>query len=114
MSDTVSERTAQHEILRQFGTRRDMRLWRANCGAAKIKGRVVRFGVPGQADLTGILPNGVRLEVETKSTNGRQSPEQRAYQAMIEKFGGVYVLARCVDDVWHKIGGYLGSRSRTE
>ena len=76
-----------------------MRLWRANTGVARIGRRVVRFGVPGQADLTGILPDGRRLEVETKSATGKQSKDQRNFQRMIERFGGVYVLARSVEDV---------------
>lgn len=76
-----------------------MRLWRANVGVARIGFRVVRFGIPGQADLTGILPDGRRLEVEVKSPEGTQSEEQRNYQRMIERLGGVYVLARSVEDV---------------
>ena len=95
----MSEKAIQNDILRAFGTKPWMRLWRANAGVARIGDRVVRFGVPGQADLTGILPGGRRLEIEVKSTDGRQTEEQRNYQRMIERFGGVYVLARSVEDV---------------
>ena len=95
----MKERQVQNAILRAFGTRRSMRLWRANCGVARIGNRVVRFGVPGQADLTGILPDGRRIEVEAKSPGGKQTEEQRSFQRMIERFGGVYVLARSVADV---------------
>lgn len=85
-----------------------MRLWRQNTGVARMgPDRVVRFGVPGQADLTGILPGGRRLEIEVKSPTGQQTPEQRNYQRMVERFGGVYVLARSVEDVWAAIGRYL-------
>ncbi len=109
----MTEKQVQNEILRTFGARPDMRLWRANVGVARLGGprrnggRVVRFGLAGQADLTGILPNGLRLEIEVKSSGGRQSPEQRCYQAMILRFGGVYVLAHSVEDVWTAIGSYL-------
>lgn len=95
----MREHDIQNQILRSFGTRADIRLWRANTGAAVSGRRVVRFGVPGQADLTGILPGGTRLEIEVKSPTGRQSEEQRDYQHLIERFGGVYVLARSVADV---------------
>ena len=74
----VKERQVQNEILRAFGTKRGMRLWRANVGVARIGNRVVHFGVPGQADLTGILPGGVRLEVEVKSADG--TSDRRAAQ----------------------------------
>lgn len=112
----MTEKQIQNEILRTFGARPDMRLWRANVGVARLGGprrsggRVVRFGLAGQADLTGILPNGLRLEIEVKSIGGRQSPEQCRYQAMIQRFGGVYVLARSVEDVWAAIGRYLHER----
>ena len=67
----------------------------------------MRFGLPGQADLTGILPGGLRLEIEVKGPGCPQTHEQRAFQRMIERFGGVYVLARSVQDVWSAIGSYL-------
>ena len=95
----VTERQVQHAILREFGTRSDMRLWRANAGAARIGRRFIQFGIPGQADLTGILTGGRRLEIEVKSATGRQAPDQRAFQALVERFGGLYVLARSVEDV---------------
>ena len=104
---TETEKHIQNEILRAFGTRSDMRLWRANTGAVRIGGRFVRFGVKGQADLTGVLPGGVRLEIEVKSATGRPSEAQRNFRAMIERFGGVYVLARSVGDVIDAIGSYL-------
>lgn len=90
-----------------FGTRRDLKIWRANVGAARLRGQRVTFGVPGQADLTGILPDGRRLEIEVKSPDGVQSEVQKNYQKMIEKFNGVYILARSVDDVWARIGSLI-------
>jgi hypothetical protein len=50
------------------------------------------------ADISGILHDGRRLEIECKSATGRQSPEQASFQAMIERFGGVYILARSAQD----------------
>lgn len=64
--------------------------------------RPVRYGVNGQADISGILMGkGTRLEIECKAEkSGYQSKVQKAYQRGIERFGGVYILARSVDDVW--------------
>ena len=103
----MTEKQVQNAILRAFGTIPQLRLRRANVGVARIGRRVIRFGVPGQADLTGILPGGLRLEVEVKSARGRQSTEQRTYQRMIERFGGVYVLARSAEDVRAALEAYL-------
>lgn len=100
-----AEKRLQNAILRSFGTRSDMRLWRQNTGVAFYpdwqtgQRRAVRFGLPGAADLSGILPDGRRLEIEVKSPKGRQTKEQAAYQRMIERFGGLYVLARSLSDV---------------
>lgn len=93
------ERSIQNAILRLLSGYRCLRVWRANAGAASFSGQVVRFGVKGQADLTGILPGGRRLEIEVKTATGRQSKEQIAYQRMIESLGGVYILARSPHDV---------------
>lgn len=102
----MTEKQIQNAILREFGTRRDMRVWRQNTGVGKFGNRTVRFGVPGAADLTGLLPNGTRLEIEVKTEGGRQSNDQRNYQRMIERFGGVYVLARSVHDVYVALEGF--------
>jgi hypothetical protein len=99
----TTEKQIQAEILRVFGQRHDMRLWRSNCGVATMgvgpAARIVSFGVPGQADLSGIVCDGRRLEIEIKSQTGKQSKEQKSYQSMIERFGGIYILARSVEDV---------------
>lgn len=87
-------------ILHTFGSRPDLRLWRANVLVARDKsGRIIRAGIKGQADISGLLaPSGRRLEIECKAGT-KQSEAQRNWQAMIEKFGGLYILARSVDDV---------------
>ncbi len=92
-----------------------MRLWRQNTGVATYDNlvagtsRKVRFGLPGQADLSGILPDGKRLEIEVKRPGGRQSEEQKAFQEMIERFGGLYILAYSALDVEDRLRelGYL-------
>jgi hypothetical protein len=96
----MTETALVNAILLEFGARHDLRLWRQNTGAARTQtGALVRFGIPGQADISGILSDGRRIEIECKSTHGRLTKEQKAWRAMIERFGGLYVLARSVDDV---------------
>lgn len=88
-------------ILLKFGSHPDVRIWRANVLVAKdARGRVVRAGITGQADISGLLaPNGRRLEIECKAPHGRQTDAQRNWQSMIQSLGGLYVLARSADDV---------------
>lgn len=69
--------------------------WRQNTGG---RGRF-RWGFPGCGDITGIMPDGRRLEIEVKTGEGKQSDEQLRFQNVIEKNNGVYILARSVADV---------------
>lgn len=96
----MSEREIQRAILQALGSRSDLRLWRSNTGMAHDQaGHVVRFGTPGQGDLSGLLaPSGRRLEIEVKAPSGKQTQQQKQFQAMIEAMGGLYVLARSVEE----------------
>lgn len=48
---------------------------------------------------------GQTVYIETKRLNGgRQSDEQKAFQAMAESMGAIYILARSVEDVEAIIG----------
>jgi hypothetical protein len=67
---------------------------------------VIRYGLcNGSADLIGLRayragdPAGQFVAIEVKAHTGRQSPEQFAFQVMVETLGGVYILARSVEDV---------------
>lgn len=92
-----------------------VRLWRQNTGVGYglsvvkravalrswdllKRARPITFGVPGQADVSGILPEGRRLEIELKSQRDVQREAQKRFQHMIESSGGVYILARSADD----------------
>lgn len=82
-------------------------MWRQNTGSMsrEYNGKVsyVKFGLKGAADFTGILPDGRRIEVECKRPGGRQSPDQRAFQQMIEKNNGVYILVESLDEFIREI-----------
>lgn len=106
----VSESSILQSILIAWGAHSQLRLWRNNTGVGWFangkparKGDPgaypVKFGTPGQGDISGILEGGRRLEIECKTLRGRQSDEQISFQAMIERFGGLYVLARSLEDV---------------
>lgn len=80
-----------------------IRAWRQNTGAFKTDdGRFIRFGVVGQADISGLFyGTGRRLEIECKTKTGKLSDAQKAFQAMVEFFGGVYIVVRDPDeDLW--------------
>lgn len=125
--------TAESDILRsvmlRFGALPDMRIWRNNTGSAWIgkaasddAGVVIRhprrvtFGLPGSSDLIGIqrvtiTPDMVGKEIgqfvgiEVKAEKGRLSKQQKNFQRMIERFGGLYIVVKSPDDVSKHIEG---------
>lgn len=81
-----------------------VRVWKNHRGQAQtIRGQWMNFGIPGQADITGIVKNertghGIRTEIECKTGTGRQEPDQINFERMILKMGGQYRVAKSVDD----------------
>ena len=61
-------------------------------------GRFVTFGIPGQPDIFAII-RGRFVGIEVKTATGRQSKDQQNWQRNCERAGGLYILARSVDDV---------------
>lgn len=99
----IPEGRLQPMVLAHLLTIPGVKVWRFNVGAAVDRtGRKIKFGVPGQADIGGLmlLPCGIgqRLEVECKTPVGRQSQDQKTWQADIERHGGLYILARSLTD----------------
>lgn len=104
----MKESAIQDAIRLALGNVPGLVLWRNNCGVAEIRGYKVRFGVanPGGADLIGLW-NGRFTAVEIKTDTGRQSPDQRRFQQLVEAKGGEYVILRSVDEAeaWVKSHG---------
>lgn len=59
----------------------------------------IRFGKEGSGDIVACSPKGRWLEIECKATRGKQSPEQIVRQHEIERRGGIYILARSIDEL---------------
>jgi len=95
----MTEKEIQNEILRTFGCRSDMIVFRMNVGAARQGKQFVRFLRPGFADLMFLLSGGRTLFVEVKSKTGRQSKDQKTFQRIVEQLGFDYIIARSVEDV---------------
>lgn len=94
----MTENQIQAEIIKEFGTRPDCRVFRMNTGAVKHKNRYVAFGIPGQPDIF-LFANKLFAGIEVKTATGIQSVKQKNYQRMLEKYGHKYILARSVQDV---------------
>jgi Holliday junction resolvase len=56
------------------------------------------FAKPGDPDIIADV-DGHFLAIEAKTKTGRQSPQQKICQAKVEASGGVYIVARSLQDV---------------
>lgn len=56
------------------------------------------FGKSGVPDII-VCYKGRYIGIEAKTYEGRQSEIQKTRQSQIEQAGGIYILARCVEDV---------------
>lgn len=73
-------------------------LWRSNTGGmgARPGQRFVQFGLPGMADIQGLMkPGGISMSIEVKTAAGKQSDLQLQNERMIRTAGGIYL---CIDD----------------
>jgi len=100
----MSEAATQAAIRLALGQRGDVMLFRINVGKFRPlhgdQNRVIQSAPNGTPDLLGVVgPNGRALAIEVKSAKGRQREEQVAFQRAWESRGGLYILARSVDDV---------------
>lgn len=97
-----TEAQIQAAILIALGTHPDMIVWRSAVGNGWVRTgsgfKPMRFGgVPGQADIMGCW-RGRFFAIEVKTKDGRVSPQQAAWGAAVQKCGGIYIVARSVDD----------------
>lgn len=98
----ITEAELQKSIMLAIGARPDCRVLRLNVGTARhpITGQVVRFGVPGMADLLVLARTGRFCWLEVKTPTGRLSEKQRTFRAAMHALAGPasYVVARSVED----------------
>lgn len=89
-------------------------VWPQETGVARSMDgeRVIKFGLVGSADITGILRGGTRLEVECKTGNATQSVEQKNFERMINRNQGLYIVARSVLDATNAVTDRLASNPR--
>lgn len=132
----MSEQRVQQEAILALAKIPGVRIWRCNTGvgvgwgefadikravmqgritdAIKIMSRIrpITFGVKGQADVAGIGPGGVRIEIEMKFGRGKQSDQQKKYQQMIERMGGIYIVAKSADEAVMKLKEKINEREK--
>jgi len=76
-------------------------VFRVNCGAFKLDhgGYFRGTDIPGVSDIIGITKDGRALAVECKSVHGKLSEHQKAFGMNYKIRGGVFVVAKNIDDL---------------
>src|SRR3990167_6222466 len=94
-----TEKPTQKAIL-QYLTMRRIFHWKNN--TVGIYKKTTDSYIPSQAvgspDIFAVK-DGRIIGIEVKDIKGAQSEHQKAFQAGLEKAGGIYILARSLDDV---------------
>ncbi len=73
--------------------------------------RLVTFGLPGEADIDGIIGvagHGLRLGIEVKRGPDRIREDQERYGAMLRKYGGIWLVAHSVEEAVEGVRGAVG------
>jgi len=100
----MSETEIMRDILIAVSALPETMIWRNNTGQGTAQGgRVIRFGLPGSPDILGVC-RGRSIGIEVKTAKGRQSQQQRRFQRAFEAAGGVYVVARSVEEAVDALG----------
>lgn len=107
--------SALHKACADFAavTVREPAFWTtiAHGGGGKIRGAQLkaRGMKPGVADMLFIRPDAT-LWAELKTATGRQSPEQKAFEASVKACGHHYEICRSVTDLERtlRLHGFLG------
>lgn len=112
-SNSAAHTALVNDLLVEISKRPFVRVWPVVVGKFRMlrdPERIVSVGRVGQADISGIIlisGKGIRLEIEVKTGSAVQTVEQKAYQAMITKLGGIYIVARDIKKTLEFIDGAI-------
>lgn len=98
LSKTANHDRLVSKILIELSKTGLCKVWQQPTGAAYRGTQLIRYGIVGSADISGIMNTGIRLEVEVKTGAAVQSQGQKNFERMIISMGGHYLVARSVDD----------------
>ena len=102
----------ESEVLKQclsWLKKRRVSCWRMNVGGGIISSSGYKtYGIPGSADITGLLSTGRRLEIECKpGKGGRLSKKQQEWRQEIEKNNGLYFVCHGIQELEYYFKGLI-------
>jgi hypothetical protein len=99
VKDKLSEHDIQRQILDWLKLKHIFH-WRNNSGAMrsshKGKSRFMRFGAKGSPDIFAVI-GGQIFGIEVKRPGGKQSEDQRIFEAFLTRAGGRYLVVNSLE-----------------
>lgn len=112
MANNEAHEKLVRDILLELSKLKIGRFWKNPRGVAMTRrGQIMTFGIPGQADISGILNGGFRAEIEVKTGSGNLKSDQINFKEMIETWGGFYFVARDLESTISSIYSFLSSKN---
>lgn len=101
-----TEKETQKAILEYLDVRGIFH-YRQNSGAYKAAhGGFIRYGTKGAPDIVAVF-RGKYIGIEVKDIKGRLNDNQKDFCKLLEAAGGIYMIARDIDDVIHYFEGLM-------
>lgn len=103
--ETIKEKDIQNSICEYLAVKGRC-FWRVNnipafnrtAGGGFTMRRLPKYTPRGLPDIE-VVAGGIYYALEVKTPVGRQSPEQKEFEANLKKHGGKYFVVRSIDDV---------------
>lgn len=87
------------KLIMEYLTLKGIFHYRQNGGAIKTRGHMYKFtSINGIPDIVAIK-DGIYYGIEVKDVKGRQNDAQIEFEKLLNAAGGVYFVARSLDDV---------------
>ena len=104
----MTEHVLQRLILAHLAELPECFFWQSNVGAGRrADGQWITFGRKGQSDILGCA-KGRFCAIEVKSDSGRLSPEQQEFGDAVTRSGGLYIVARTLEDAFDPVRELVG------
>jgi len=101
----LHERDILKPCLEALFYRYGVTVWRNHAGKVELasRGRArpywMQLGAAGSPDIVGFLDDGRFLGIEIKTRTGKERADQLAMRTKVETAGGVWIVARSVDEM---------------
>jgi hypothetical protein len=106
----VTHQEQLHLVMKEFQSLfKKCRIWQNQTGVARSMdgSRFIKYGCIGSADITGIMDDGTRVEIEIKVKRDKQRESQKNFETMIRQCNGIYIIIDDKSDIKEQLCRHL-------